>query len=218
MIYTTSQYYNTTDCMTHLFVKITNQMVAACKEYITDRGHKRIWDFPYAEVSERIKNALALYKEYDDGFQSMKNKSDKEFDFSEMYTFGKFVAFCKRLEKIQTMLNVIERYNAMISVKLEGFDPIITKYKVIVSTIQKKGYDFLDQRKTSFDEDFEYFTTQIGQLTNKIMEFAEATIIKRPTVTRCLEVMTRIEKLNIPEIKLEPHYALILDKYQVRLN
>ena len=31
----------------------------------------------------------------------MKNKSEKEFDFSEMYTFGKFVSFCKRLEKVR---------------------------------------------------------------------------------------------------------------------
>ena len=30
----------------------------------------------------------------------MKKKSEKEFDFSEMYTFGKFDSFCKRVKKV----------------------------------------------------------------------------------------------------------------------
>lgn len=166
-------------------------MVVACREYITDRGVKRIWDFPHAEISKKIRDALDLYKEYDTGFQSMKSKSEKEFDFSEMYTFGKFMSFCKRLEKIQNMLNTIELYSTVASVKLEGFEPIINKYKVIVATMQKKGYDFLDQRKTMFDEDFDQFNISISQLANAIMVFAETAISRRPNVIKCLEVLNK---------------------------
>lgn len=39
-------------------------------------------------------------------FQAMKAKSEKEFDFSEMYTFGKFVSFVKRLEKVTNLLSI----------------------------------------------------------------------------------------------------------------
>ena len=62
-------------------------MVVACKDYITDKGVHRIWDFPHTEISRRIQDALDLYNEYDSGFQAMKNKSEKEFDFSEKICF-----------------------------------------------------------------------------------------------------------------------------------
>ena len=98
--------------------------------------------------------------------------------------------------QIKSMLNTIEKYSALNTVKLEGFDPLVTKYKVIVTTMQKKGYDFLDQRKATFDDDFDYFNNQIAQLANSVMVFSETAINKRPSVTRCLEVLNRYPFLN----------------------
>ena len=89
------------------------------------------------------------------------------------------------------MLSTIEKYSALTTVKLEGFESTITKYKVIVTTMQKKGYDFLDQRKATFDDDFDYFNNQITQLANSIMTFSEVAINRRPSVTRCLEVLNK---------------------------
>lgn len=89
------------------------------------------------------------------------------------------------------MLNTIEKYRALTTVKLEGFESLITKYKVIVTTMQKKGYDFLDQRKATFDDDFDYFNNQIAQLAQSVLVFSETAINKRPSATRCLEVLNR---------------------------
>ena len=44
-------------------------MVVSCKDYITEKGVKRIWDFEYDDVMVKIQNAIELYKEYDRSFQ-----------------------------------------------------------------------------------------------------------------------------------------------------
>ena len=38
------------------------------------------------------------------------------------------------------------------------------KFQVIVTQMRKKPYNFLDQRKMDFDNDFEDFKRQIGEL------------------------------------------------------
>ena len=45
MVYSISSYYNSSERMTSLFVKITNQMIATCKTYIKG-GITRVWDIP----------------------------------------------------------------------------------------------------------------------------------------------------------------------------
>lgn len=38
------------------------------------------------------------------------------------------------------------------------------KFQVVVTAMKKKPYNYLDQRKTDFDQDFEEFKRQIGEL------------------------------------------------------
>ena len=42
MINSYSRYYNTSEHMTALFVKVTNQMINACRAHITDNGYHKV--------------------------------------------------------------------------------------------------------------------------------------------------------------------------------
>jgi dynein heavy chain len=50
MIYSISTYYSSSERMTSLFVKVTNQMISCCRRYIRD-GVNKIWELPRFDIS-----------------------------------------------------------------------------------------------------------------------------------------------------------------------
>jgi dynein heavy chain len=85
--------------------QVTNQMVRACKNFVTDRGMTRVWDHPRQPLIEKLTICLKLNEAYQTCFQKTKvrislDPSQKPFEFSEMSIFGKFDAFCRRVIKV----------------------------------------------------------------------------------------------------------------------
>ncbi|CAG5115471.1 unnamed protein product, partial [Candidula unifasciata] len=83
---------------------ITNQIVTSCKNYISDNGYSRLWDIPKDELYLRLNNCLKLFQTYIHIFEVTKKKiantkTERPFDFSEMYIFGKIFTFRDRIEK-----------------------------------------------------------------------------------------------------------------------
>lgn len=177
MIHSISQYYNSSERMTSLFLKITNQMINTCKKYIRE-GYTKVWELPRAELLARIGDCKRLFQEYQKSFQKTREKlksmeNERQWDFSENYIFGKFDAFCKRLDKIGDVINTIESLSSLNYVKLEGLEPIVVKYKSIVDSIKKKVYDILDHRKPDFDNDYMEFKGQIEVLQLQLQTFID---------------------------------------------
>ena len=101
MINSYSRYYNTSERMTALLVKVTNQMITACRAYLTNDGYAKLWELDRGEVLQKLAACRKLNDEYQKAFQKTKEKVEKSpdersFDFSEMYIFGKFNTFCAR--------------------------------------------------------------------------------------------------------------------------
>ena len=70
-----------------------------------DQSSDRIWDMARQPLIEKLHHCVNLYKMYQGKFHEIKQKieenpDEKPFEFSEMYIFGKFEAFCKRLDRV----------------------------------------------------------------------------------------------------------------------
>ncbi|MBN3290180.1 DYH5 protein, partial [Polypterus senegalus] len=202
MIHSISRYYNTSEKITSLFVKVTNQMITACKAYISNSGTETIWDQPQATVAEKLKAAIRLNEEYQRCFQRTKQKleqnpSERQFDFSEMYIFGKFDTFQRRLQKILHMFHTITTYSVLQDSKIEGLEVMATKFQAIVVSMKKKQYNFLDQRKTDFDQDYEDFCKNTSELHNQLKNFMDMTFARIQSTEGALFVLRKFENMEL---------------------
>ncbi|XP_025115342.1 dynein heavy chain 5, axonemal-like isoform X3 [Pomacea canaliculata] len=218
MIHSISRYYNTSERMTSLFVKITNQMITACKAYITEGRIETVWTQDVSVVKKKLQDCIRLNEEYQFHFHKTKKsletmRNERPFDFSEMYIFGKFDTFTRRLKKIIEMFDTIEMYSHLAESRIEGMELMANKFAVIVTTMKKKPYDFLDQRKAEFDQDFEDFKRQISDLHSGIVAFMDTKFERITSTQRALMLLRKFEGLNIPNIGIQEKYQRILMYY-----
>nr|XP_015210363.1 PREDICTED: dynein heavy chain 5, axonemal-like [Lepisosteus oculatus] len=222
MIHSISQYYNTSERMTSLFVKITNQMISTCKTYLT-QGVSKIWEHDRDELLKRIKECMELNHEYQQCFQRVREKlrenpNDKQFEFSENYIFGKFDTFCKRLEKIADMIDTIESLSSLQQVKIEGIEKIYIRYQTIVTTTKSKSYNILDHRKQEFDNDYTEFRYQIQGLYQSLQTLLDSWFEQSLTTERMLDLLTKFEKIAGDHLDLSDKYLAVLQRYSRDLD
>ncbi|KAK6326444.1 hypothetical protein J4Q44_G00020890 [Coregonus suidteri] len=157
-------------------------------------------------------------KEYQKCFHKTKEKleqspSERQFDFSEMYIFGKFETFQRRLYKILNMFSTITTYSALQDSKIEGLETMATTFQSIVMTMKKKHYSFLDQRRTDFDQDYDEFCKNTTDLHNQLKTFMDNTFDKIQNTERALNVLKKFERLGIPDLGIDEKYQRILQNY-----
>ena len=100
-------------------------MITACKSYITHGGTETVWTQPAAEVIKKLNDCIRLNEEYQRCFHKTKEKLEKmpgerPFEFSEMYIFGKFDTFTKRLKHIISIFDMFNVYATLSESKIEG--------------------------------------------------------------------------------------------------
>ncbi|XP_033874388.2 dynein axonemal heavy chain 8-like [Acipenser ruthenus] len=225
MIHSVSRYYNTSERMTSLFIKVTNQMVTASKAYITDNGASRVWDQETPVVIKKIEDCIFLFREYQACFHKTKKHTletpgEKPFEVSEMYIFGKFEAFCRRLEQITEMITAVKVLSVLNKSTIEGIDPLAGKFQNIYLNMKKKQYDILDPRKTEFETDFSEFMVQVQNVETQLQVFMNSCFIKILSSQHALLLLQRFEKLNIPclQSEISSTVGLILQHYVSELE
>jgi dynein heavy chain len=191
--------------------------------YITENYTQTIWSQDQAHVISKLRDCIKLNEEYQRCFQLTKTKlasnpSERPFDFSEMYIFGKFDSFVRRCEKIIDMFSTINLYAHLADSKIEGISPFYSKFNMIIASMKKKDYDFLDQRKQDVDSDLEDFRRSIADLHSGINEFLDKYFNALRNTERSLNALKRFEKLQLPNIGLNEKYAKILQQYSKDLD
>jgi dynein heavy chain len=198
-------------------------MITTSKMYITNNYTQTIWSQDQSHVISKLRDCIKLNEEYQRCFQLIKTKlsstpSERPFDFSEMYIFGKFDSFVRRCEKIIDMFATIDMYSCLSESKIEGLSLYYSKFNSIVTTIKKKEYDFLDQRKQEVDNDFEEFRRSINELHENLNEFLDKFFNSIRNTERALITLKRFEKLQLPNLGLNEKYAKILQQYSKDLD
>ena len=128
MIHTIARYFNTTERMTKLFMKISNQMIASCKLAINGKDQPdRLWAREPEALLETLESCLRLNEFYQEQYRLTKDKlltmpKGKQFDFSETQIFGKFDLFCRRIIKLIDMFSTMQQFHALAEHKLEGME------------------------------------------------------------------------------------------------
>lgn len=83
--------------------------------------------------------------------------------FSNLSYMHNFVVFY-RVDKITELLRTIDVYETLSLSRLDGIDTFNSRFNLLVTTIKKKPYEILDQRKMDFDIDYDEFKRQLTDL------------------------------------------------------
>ncbi|XP_018911445.2 dynein axonemal heavy chain 5 [Bemisia tabaci] len=222
LIHSVSQYYNTSERISSLMVKITNQMIETCKQYITCRGQETIWTQDRNEIRQKLYDCIRLNKFYHNTYTLIKNQpfipNQSRFGFSENYVFGKFDAFCDRLSKIISMFDLVDDYHSLFERRMEGLllgealEDAMKVFNDAKASVTSKEYDYLDQRNDEFDEDFEFFIGKTNELKQKIGTTIEDNFQSVWESPQGICFLTRFEKVSekIPLSKLNEKYTRVL--------
>ena len=227
MIHTIARYFGTTERITKLFMKITNQMIATCKTAINGRDTAdKIWDKELPFLLDTIEKCLQLNEEYQDQYRLTKEKlmttsKGKQFDFSEAQIFGKFDLFCRRLIKLMDMFSTMQQFNSLEEQKFEGLDPLLHTFKEIVKGFRGKGYDLLDFHSNRFDRDYVDFNVKMNELETSLQHFINRSFENVGSIESSLSLLKKYQEILHREnlrCDLDSKLSVIFHNYGQELN
>ncbi|XP_070701078.1 dynein axonemal heavy chain 8-like [Pempheris klunzingeri] len=225
MIYSVSLYYNTSEKISALFIKVTNQMIKACRSYITDNGTSLIWDQDGEDIIRKMQDCVCLYQEYQSCFQKTKKQTmerpeKRSFEVSEIQIFCKFEAFCKQLEKITQIITAFKKFESLGKSNIEGIEILARQFHTVSMNLKRKQYDMLAPRTVEFEADFSKFMAQISHIENQLRAFMNSCFSNIISAQQALCLIQRFQRLNISCLDTEisnllgrilQHYASEVD-------
>ncbi|XP_016518823.1 dynein heavy chain 8, axonemal [Poecilia formosa] len=193
---------NINEKMPSLLIKVTNQLVTACRAHITDHGKSLIWDQDAEQLMRKMQDCITLFEEYRSFFHEKKltaksDQKEKGFVLSERHIFGMFENFCKRLKKIEQIMSVFKTFESLGKSKIEGIEVLARQFQNVSTNLKRKQYDILSPKMTEFDGDFVKFMNEISLIENKLQVFMSSCFSKIYSSQQALALLQRFQKLRL---------------------
>ncbi|XP_075973556.1 dynein heavy chain 8, axonemal kl-3 [Anticarsia gemmatalis] len=223
MIFATSRYYNTTKQISTLLVKVTNQILNTCMDYLTNNGKKTIWNQDKLNFIKKSILCLNLYNFYRECYaetqkEMMEAADERPFDCSEMYIFGKFETFRKRLIKIIDLFQTYITYYVLNKTTLEGIEEYTANFNKFFKTISTKTYDALDHRRPDFDKDYKAYKDAVANQELLLENFMINSVNKCPTTEIAIQLLLRFGTLKLNCLYLEDQYYDLIRTYTAEIE
>lgn len=111
--------------MCNLLFQITNQIIATCKNYLTNHNSTSIWEQESDLITQRMEECIDLSLAYQEAYRNMRrdmlaSEATRAFNFSEVQIFGNMNLFTQRLEYLMRVLQTLEQYATLREFVLEG--------------------------------------------------------------------------------------------------
>jgi dynein heavy chain len=228
MIHTIARYYNTSERMTNLFTKITDQMILNCKQCVSENemSSEALWEKEPRELLRQLESCLKLNEAYQEQYHLTKRKLEesphgKQFDFNELQIFGKFDLFCRRIIKLIDLFNTIDQFTSLSENKLEGMEHLIDQFHQIVKEFKLKRHDLLDYHNNKFDRDYVEFNVKISDLEGALQQYINQSFENTKSIEHSLKLLQKFQSiLQRESLKsdLDSKVSIIFQNYGVELE
>ena len=230
MIHTIARYYNTSERITNLFSKITNQMIHNCRTCIIGdcEDASQLWEISPPELIKNLEVCLKLNVAYQEQYNLTKNKlmtlpKGKQFDFNESLIFGRFDLFCRRVVKLMHMFGTVHQFNQLkIHLKsMDGIRQLVGNFQNIVDDFKVKRHDLLEFLNNRFDRDYVEFNVRVSELESALQEFINQSFQNIASIDTSLKLLSKFQSIlqnGSLKTDLESKFAVIFHNYGQELE
>jgi len=174
MMHAIARHYSTPERMTVLCSKITAQMIANCRKWVTESGS--LWEQPTTDLLKSLQMCYDLFNEYRHQYDDTRDKlrenpQAKQFEFQEATIFSKSNLFQRRVEKLIDLFTTVDQFTNLAKHDLEGMEGLMQNFFHMVADFKRKPYDLFDFQVNQFDRDYLEFLANIHELESSLQGF-----------------------------------------------